>query len=364
MEPGFPTFSTALPYGNIPVVLPAFETPITPKENFIRAGRRNNPLWVPNLFTDCQDFNPCEQAIHKLGKFEAGPNFRRASKENYTFLDPFGNSWTWEATVQGAMLTPGTKVLEDITDWEKVIQWQNLEEWTFKEVAEEFMAEKHDPNKALTFELFQGCTEMLVAFLGGYGEGMMAMAEEPEAVKDFFNYFVDEKIKFFDYACKLYPIDMVTYHDDWGTQRSTFFSPKMFDELVYEPTKRLVDYVQSKGVMFQLHTCGNVESLMPQILEIGFDYLQVQRNAIDIPALKQKFGERIGFMFPIEGHIPGMAYTETQMAEMARTCVDMFAKGGGYFPWIFETEQKALWAFATELYCYSREFYDKEQGRG
>lgn len=363
MEPGVPVFETNFPYGNAPMVLPVFETPITPKENFIRAGRRDNPLWVPNVFTDSQDFNPCELATHKLGKFEAGPDFRRGSKENYTFLDPWENSWTWEATAQGAMLTPGTKLLEDITDWEKVIKWQNLEEWTYREVAEKFMAEKHNPDKALSLELFQGATEMLVAFLGGYGEGMIAMAEEPEAVTDFFNCFVDEKIKFFDYLNELYPIDMVTYHDDWGTQRSTFFSPKMFDELVYEPTKRLVDHVHSKGVMFQLHSCGNIEAFMPQIVDIGFDYLQIQRNALDIPTLKKLYGDQIGFDVTIEGHVPNTQYTEEQMVEFARNCVDIYAKGGGYFPFILEFEPKALWAFASELHCYSREFYDKEQGR-
>jgi len=363
MEPGFPTVSINARFGNIPITLPKFDTPITPRENFIRAARRDKPMWVPNIYTDVQDFWTCELATHKPGKFELGPDYFRASKENYTFLDPYGNSWTWEATAQGAMLTPGTKVLDDITNWEKVIKWPIFDEWTYVEVAQKFMSEKYDPEKALCVNLFQGCTEMLVAFLGGYGEGMLAMAEEPEAVADFFAFFTDKMIAFYDFLKELYPLDMVSYHDDWGTQRSTFFSPKTFEELVYEPTKKLVDHIKADGVLFQLHTCGCIDSFLPYMCDIGFDYLQIQRNAVDIPKMKELYGDKIGFMAPLENHIPGTQYTEEQMVEIARTCVDLYAKGGGYYPWIFEYEDRTLWAVASELYCYSREFYDKEQGR-
>jgi len=363
-EPGFPTFSNGSPYGNIPMVLPVFDTPITPRENFLRAAKRDNPMWVPNQHTDMQEFNPCELATHKLGKFEAGPNFRLGSKENYTFIDPYGNSWTWEATAQGAMLTPGTKLLEDICDWEKVIKWPIFDEWTYKEVAEEFMANKHDPKKALGLELFQGCTEMLVAFLGGYGEGMVAMAEEPEACADFFDFFADRMIAFFDYLKALYPIDIVTYHDDWGTQISTFFSPKMFEELVYEPTKKIVSHVQKNGTLFNLHTCGKIDTLLPYMADIGFDYLQLQLSAVDAPKLKAAYNtDKMGLMIPVDGHIPGAPLTDEQMIELVRKNVDLYASRGGYFPWIFETGERPLWTLSTELYCYSREFYDKEQGR-
>ncbi|MCL2226367.1 MAG: hypothetical protein FWB97_01885 [Oscillospiraceae bacterium] len=363
LEPGFPVFSTKIPYGDIPVILPKFDTPITPRENFIRAAKRDKPMWMPNLYSDMQELQPFELARHRPGKFAAGPDFRRASKEDYKFIDPYGSSWTWVAEAQGAMLTPGTKILEDITEWEKVVKWPNLDEWTYAEVAKDFLDTEYDDTKALNVNIYQGVTEMLVAFLGGYGEGMLAMAEEPEAVSDFFESFIDNMIAYYDFLKKLYPFDMVTYHDDWGTQRATFFSPKMFEDLVYKPTKRLVDHVKADGVLFLIHTCGNIEKFMPYACEIGFDFLQIQRNAVDLPKLKEQYGDKIGFMTTLDGHTAGSPYTVEQVVEMARNNVDLYAKGGGYYPWIFETGEETLWALASELYCYSREYYDKEQGR-
>jgi len=359
MEP--PVFSTNSPFGNIPLNLPKFDTPITPRENFHRAAKRDKPMWVPNPLTDTQSFQYNELAIHKPGKMQGGPDFRRAAQEDYTFIDPYGSSWTWVASAQGAMLTPGTKVLEDITDWEKVVKWPALDEWNFAEVAEKFMAEQYDPTKALHINIFQGCTEILVALLGGYGEGMLAMAEEPEAVAEFFDCFADKMIEFYELMKKLYPpLDYVTYHDDWGTERSPFFSPAMMENLVFKPTKKIVDRIKADGVFIEFHSCGNIEPFFPYVCDLGMDFLQIQRRAIDIPKMKEIYGDRIGFMVPIEDHIPGVAYTEEQMVEMARKCVDLYAKGGGYYPWIFESEPHALWAFSAELYCYSREFYDKE----
>jgi len=359
LEPGFPTFSMNSAFGNIPLTLPKFDTPITPRENFIRAARRDNPMWVPNHLTDTQEFQHNELGTHKPGKFQGGPDFRRASKEPYTFLDPFGNSWSWVVSAQGAMLTPGTKILDDITDWEKVLKWPVHDEWTYKEVAAKFMAEEYDPTKALHINIFQGCTEMLVAFLGGYGEGMLAMAEEPEAVSDLFAFFSDRMIAFYDLMKQLYPIDIVTYHDDWGTQRATFFSPKMMEELVYEPTKKIVDHVKADGVIFQLHTCGCIDNFLPYICQLGIDYIQIQRSAVDIPRMKELYGDKVGFMTTVEDHIPGLQYTEEQIVGMVQKSVELYGKDGGFYPWIFETEARALWTLSSEMYCYSREYYEK-----
>ena len=359
MEAGMPTCNVVSPFGGVESTLPKFDTPITPKENFIRAAKRDKPMWVPNHLTDTQEFQFNELGTHKLGKFQGGPDFLRPSQVDYTFLDPYGNSWSWVASAQGAMLTPGTKILDDITQWEKVIKWPVHDEWTYVEVAEEFMKNQYDPTKALHINIFQGLTEMLVAFLGGYGEGMLAMAEEPEAVSDLFAYFADRMIAFYDLMKSLYPLDIVTYHDDWGTQRATFFSPAMMEELVFEPTKKIIDHIKADGVLFLFHTCGKVDSFLPYICDLGIDYNQIQVSAVDIPKMKKDFGDKTGIMAPLEDYIPGFPYTDEQIIEIVRANVDRYANGGGYYPWIFEANPKALWTLTTEMYAYSREFYDR-----
>lgn len=189
------------------------------------------------------------------------------------------------------------------------------------------------------------------------------MSVEPEAVKDFINRFVDFTIEYFDFICSLYPVNMITYHDDWGTERATFFSPKMYEELIFEPTKRLFDHIKSKNVLIELHSCGNITNFIPYMIDMKVDFLQIQRRAVDIPAMKLKYGDKIGFNVMTEDAIPGISYPKQELMQKIRNTVDIYGKNGGVYVNVFEFNPELLWDAACELFAYSREFYDNERNR-
>ena len=64
-----------------------------------------------------------------------------------------------------------------------------------------------------------------------------------EAVRDFLEAFVDYKSGLVDKLCEYLPIDFITYHDDWGTERDTFFGESMMESMVLEPTKRMFGHI-------------------------------------------------------------------------------------------------------------------------
>jgi hypothetical protein len=153
---------------------------------------------------------------------------------------------------------------------------------------------------------------------------------------------------------------MVTYHDDWGTERDTFFSEKMMEELIFAPSKKVIDHIRSKGVKFELHTCGNITRFMPYILDLDVDFLQLQFRAVDLPDLKAKYGDKVGFCSPIDGYAPGLP--REKVLQLVRDSVDTYApKGGAYFS-VSSADPEERWDMLAELYMYSREFYEKENG--
>jgi hypothetical protein len=356
LEPGVKTTANKSAFFAVPITVPLFDTPISRRENFIRAARRDNPMWAPVAYSDIQSLLINELADEKPG-MQLGPRFTEMPSYDYMFLDNFGNSWSWVASAGGAMLTPGTKLLEDVCDWEKTLKFPSFDDWSFRETAAKFMREKYDPDKIMHVNIHQGVTEMLVAFLGGYEQGMIAMAAEPEACKDFFARYAKFMTDFFDFLDTLYPIDFITYHDDWGTERETFFSERMMEELVYEPTKSIVDHIKGKGKVFELHTCGRVERFLPYMCDLGIDLIQMQRRANDMPKLKELYGDRIGFNAPIEGLDIGEQCSDEELIAKIRSTVDIYGKGGGLYPWLFETNPEKVWLIASEFYCYSREYY-------
>ena len=342
--------------------VPLFETPVTAVENFKLAANRQTPCWLPNSLTDFQTLMTHDVAGRSPKEgMQIHSDIKRVATEDYLFEDWFGTSWTWVRSAGGAMLTPGTQLLSDITNWEREIVWPDFSQWGFEEKARQWMREEYEPDKVMRYDFGRGVTERLVSLMGGYTESMLALAVEPEAVLAFFERYVDFLISFFDLMFSLYPLQMVTLHDDWGTERDTFFSEKMMEDLVFAPTKRFVDYIKSKGVVFELHTCGNVTRFIPYAIDMGTDFLQIQRRAVDIPALKQQYGDRIGFNATLEGIVPGQKYSDDEITKAVRKSVDTYGKGGGAYIGVFFPDARQIWNATGELFAYSREYYDAER---
>jgi len=365
LDPDVKVESNLPAFGLQRMEVPRFETPITPRENFKRAMTRNDPIWAPCAITDFQTIMAQDVAYKGEDGVVIHTDFRDARNlsEVYRFVDWFNTDWTWEPSAGGAMLTPGSMLVEDVSDWENVIKWPNLSDWDFAKKAADYMKTEYNPDKVMHYDIGRGCTERFISVVGGYTEGMIALAEEPEAVSAFMERYADLVIDLFDSINVLYPLDMVTYHDDWGTERDTFFSERMMEDLVLKPTKRIIDHIHNKGVLFELHTCGNVQRFMPHILEMQPDSLQVQRRAVDIPLIKKSYGDKIGFSVPIEGFEPGLGLSKEDVVAMTRKTVDLYGKDGGFYAMINTRDPEERWTMLAELYAYSREYYDTQSSR-
>lgn len=69
-------------------------------------------------------------------------------------------------------------------------------------------------------------------------------------------------------------LDCFAAADDWGSQHSAFVSPRLFRKFFYAPYKQMIDLVHDLGMKFFLHSCGNVEALLPIFKELGVDMLE------------------------------------------------------------------------------------------
>ncbi len=352
-------FITARPiFGDFPMKAPKIERPISIKENFKRAAEHNNPLWVPDFATDIK-----RVLTYELGgpeKRELGEGdcpAARGAKEREDFEDEMGAVWTFVPDAGGPMLKPGhPPVLEDITRWEKDLKWPDLNDVDFIGLQEKFLKENEGDDRVLFMNLGSFITEKLVSILGGYEQGMIALMEEPEAVKDFFWAYSKFTVDYYKKMTQLVKLDFVNYHDDFGTERDTFFSEKIMEDLVYEPTKYLVDTLKNDGASVQLHSCGKIERFVPYMVDLGINFLQIQDRANDMLMLKDKYGDKIGFNIFL-GWAPDA--TPEQIDEIIHNAVDTYGKTGGMYTAMMAFDEKALWYAEHELYAYSREYYEK-----
>ena len=159
---------------------------------------------------------------------------------------------------------------------------------------------------------------------------LMAMYDDPDWVKDMFDTFLSIDIAIADRLwAEGYRFDSVHWYDDMGYKGSPFFSPQMYREILKPYHKRAADWAHEHGAVVELHSCGYIQPLVPDLVEIGIDCL----NPLEIKAgmdpvyLKNTFGDKLAFHGGINAQI--WDKPELVCAEMERL-IPMLKEGGGY----------------------------------
>ena len=129
-------------------------------------------------------------------------------------------------------------------------------------------------------------------------------------------------------------IDILHIGDDFGSQKGLLISPRSFEDLFAGKYAALCDLAHEHGARTMMHICGSVYDLIPRLIDIGLDILDVvQTNAakMDLPVLKQRFGDRLGFAgtMCVQDILP-FSSPEVVRAEV-KARLDLFKDGGLVF---------------------------------
>lgn len=98
-------------------------------------------------------------------------------------------------------------------------------------------------------------------------------------------------------------VDIIWIGDDFGTQDSLIISPALWREFFKPRYARLIKAFkdENKNVKVAYHSDGNIESLLPEYIDIGVDILNaVQPKSMDPARLKKKFGKNLSFWGTID----------------------------------------------------------------
>lgn len=126
-------------------------------------------------------------------------------------------------------------------------------------------------------------------------------------------------------------IDAVGMSEDYGTQRSLLMSPAHWKQFIKPGLARICERVHRGGKKFYLHSCGHIEPLVPELIDVGVDMLQpIQPEANDIFKLKREYGRHILMMGGISTQQTLPYGTPDDVRREVRECIDVMARGGGY----------------------------------
>ena len=166
--------------------------------------------------------------------------------------------------------------------------------------------------------------------LTGTENMLVGMYEDPEWVTDIFDTYLTTALDLCQRILDAgYEFDGIFWYDDMGYKGSPFFSPALYRELLQPYHKKAVDWAHERGLVTELHSCGFIEPLLPDIVDTGVEML----NPLEIKAgmdpfkLKALYGDRLAFHGGINAQI--WDNIELVKEEMERI-IPIMKEGGGY----------------------------------
>ena len=159
---------------------------------------------------------------------------------------------------------------------------------------------------------------------------LCALIENPEWCKDMFGHFLEVGLVMLDAVWgEGYRFDGVCWPDDMGYKNNQFFSVDTYQQLLKPFHKRAIDWAHAKGVKTRLHSCGNVNPFIPELIEIGLDAL----NPLEVKAgmdpvhLKRTYGKDL----VLHGGINAVLWDDPQaIQEEIERVLPVLKESGGY----------------------------------
>ena len=311
---------------------------LTPCDIMIAAYHHEQPPVVPNTFVDGAMITP----MPSLQKYD----------EKGIGKDAWGVEWVFDAEQFSFVPTVGNPVLDDVTKWKEVVRFPDLNSFDWERISDDDIhcdglhklttmeyrrlpknGRFNDGNKCGIAMSLIGPTERFHALMG-FQNALEASVEEPEATADLLMAIAEWTIEYYKIIKKYYPVRVINQHDDFGMGDRMIMSLNMWREIVKPYLKRLVDAAHELGFIYQHHSCGYMEPLIPEYIDLGIDAMDVVQRCCNknIFELKKKYGDKITFVsaFDNVNVFDRIGATDTEFKNEYETVINAMAPGGSY----------------------------------
>jgi uroporphyrinogen decarboxylase len=170
-----------------------------------------------------------------------------------------------------------------------------------------------------------------LSWLMGYETLCYALYEQRDLVEA----ITAKNVEMFEAAAKaMLKFDRVRIlfaSDDMGFRSGTLISPDDLREFVLPGHKRLAALAHDAGRPYLLHSCGNLDGVMDDLIDdVGIDGKHSFEDAIEpVAEFKTRYGDRIAVLGGIDVDLLGRADATTIRARVRET-LEQCMPGGGY----------------------------------
>ncbi len=178
--------------------------------------------------------------------------------------------------------------------------------------------------------MYYGIFEDLRSIMG-FENMAIKSAEEPELLEDILEQLTILAVAAVDIAAAYPSTGAVFYAEDMGFNTSTMISPASYRKLLFPRIKRIADACHKHDKPFILHSCGAVDPLMEDFIEvIGIDgFHSFQDTIVPVEEVYKKYGDRISILGGVDVGLLASG-TPEQVRARCRQILDVCGQNGGF----------------------------------
>jgi len=201
--------------------------------------------------------------------------------------------------------------------------WPNPEQGDF-ELLDKMVSELNDGMKFVVSApggLLENVTSLV-----GFENLCFMLYENEELSKVIFDAVGSRLLRFYEISSSVPAVGALIVNDDWGFKTQTMIPPEMLRELVFPWHKKIVEAIHQNRKFAILHSCGNLEAVMDDVVaELKYDAKHSFEDAI-IPV--EDYWQQWHGKIAVLGGIDVDFLTRSTPEQIKSRCLKMFELTG------------------------------------
>lgn len=274
-------------------------------------------------YTGKANYTECfENDIEMIG---VGGEVHQKEKCPGVYLDDFGACWDRTGPDKDIGILTGQVIKgpEDLTCY----KFPRVREAEIRKKIKAFVENGRDTFKVvgISFTMYERGWDLC-----GVEDMLSYFVEEPEFVHALFDKIYYYDLELLDIILD-YDIDAVCFGDDWGQQKGLIMGPKHWRKYIKPQMKKLYQYVKRKGKFVIQHSCGDIEEIFEDLIDMGLDVYQTfQPEIYSIEKVKMEIGNRLAFWGGISTQMLLPFADPEEVKDVVIRTAKIMGKGGGY----------------------------------
>jgi hypothetical protein len=287
---------------------------MTSKERVKRAIHWKHPDRVPILFFN-RDLDRSDIQIADVVQHFGGPDGKQSE---------WGFEWEQADDTMGQ---PKSSLIRSWDQLHEFIPPVPHDPGRFQSV---FSVHEHYPDAYLMASLvLSGFT--VLTFLRGFSETLQDLYVHRDRIETLLDLIFEFETRVIRNVADT-PADAVAFYDDWGDQDRLLISPALWREIFKPRYKEQFRIAHESGVDVYFHSCGYIREIIPDLIEIGVDLLNIsQPNLYDIEALGRDHGGDVCFVCPVSYQTTSITGTRDDIFREANRLVQNLGRPDGGF---------------------------------